>query len=179
MGENHIIRDVNYLPFPNYLETFITPDYPNINDCFGSFCFIFDDQNRLLLSHLRKRGWDLPGGKRDLQDEEGCHTPHEIMLKCAIRETYEETKVNVKDLIKIGHRLFHHDGKKDEKVGINDKYCVYYFGRVQSLDEFTIESQENGSIDRKFYDINDPDILKMHAVEHHISLFNYIVNNLL
>jgi len=182
MSTNHIIRNIEYLPKPNYLETFITTDLPNLATTFGSFCFIFDDQNRLLLSHLKKRGWDLPGGKKEPQDEENTNSLFEALIKTAVRETYEETKVKVKDLQYIGYRLFHVDNLEQNGVKAfnhNDTYCLYFFGRVDSLDNFEFETQENGAIERAFYNITDPEVLKLHPITHHISLWEYIINNLI
>lgn len=48
---------------PNKLTTCLCDELPK-NETglfFGAFGFIFDDQKRLLLTNLKKRGWDIPG----------------------------------------------------------------------------------------------------------------------
>jgi 8-oxo-dGTP pyrophosphatase MutT (NUDIX family) len=53
-----------------------------------------DQQQKILLAHNPKRGWELPGGRREA---------NEAVSQTAIREVMEETSVSIDKLKPIGH----------------------------------------------------------------------------
>jgi 8-oxo-dGTP pyrophosphatase MutT (NUDIX family) len=69
-----------------------TDELPALEICGTAFAFAFQGE-RMLFTHLFKRGWDIPGGHI-----ESGETP----AQAAVRETMEETGVLVEPLELIG-----------------------------------------------------------------------------
>lgn len=79
----------------------------------GAFVVIFDENNRVLLSHRRNRDiWNLPGGGV----EQG-----ELPTEAAVRETREETGLRVKIVKLVGVY-----GKPHR-----DEFAFVFLGKVQ------------------------------------------------
>ena len=84
-----LVKTVNerpWMPKPGIARLYITDEIPPIDRCSTAFGFVFDD-DKVLLTLLRDRDWDIPGGVID---------PGETPEETAIREVWEETYAKVK-----------------------------------------------------------------------------------
>ena len=69
------------------VKMFITADAPPSRYNIDAVLIVaFDSNNDVILCRHRKRGWELPGGKRE---------PNESAVEAAIRELYEESGANL------------------------------------------------------------------------------------
>jgi len=147
-------NNVDYMPKPNKVETYITNQYPTEDRTLigGSWVFCFNSQGEILMSRLRIRGKDLPGGKVDPPERNADVSLDILGKKTAVRETYEETKVKTKNLKLIGWRSFHSDGKPPENPKFSFPLCyfLYYYAEIDQLDTFVEEPQPNGAVERLF-----------------------------
>lgn len=165
--------NLSYMPIPNSVRTIISADYPttDLGLIAGAWVFCFDEHNQLLFTKLRIRGIDIPGGKVEPEERIQFSDVHKLGTETALRETFEETKVNAKDLQLIGWRHFHSDGEPPtvSKFPFPDCYFLYYYGTVGSLAEFVEEPQPNGSIARLF--LNEEDSVKEPKIQDHLNLY--------
>ena len=83
----------SFLPRPGECRLYITDELPDLVQCSTAFGFVFDG-DKVLLTRLRDRDWDIPGGVID---------PGETPDVAAVREVWEETyaKVEIVELIGI------------------------------------------------------------------------------
>lgn len=77
-------------------ESFINPDFVLV------YAFY---KERLLFTHHKDRGWELPGGIRH---------PNEWPINAAIREVYEETGAELSSLEPIGQYTMFYPHRPDE-----------------------------------------------------------------
>ena len=121
----------------------------------ATLCFILKDNRVLLLNKSRglfgQGKWNAPGGKI-LPDEE----PEE----CAVREVFEETRLTVKNMERIGLLYFYKDSQR-----LSPNWTVHAFlarqfegvpmdGREGRLDWFSIDAlpfQEMWEDDQYWY----------------------------
>eukprot|EP00005_Dracoamoeba_jomungandri_P000377 CAMPEP_0174257588 /NCGR_PEP_ID=MMETSP0439-20130205/6709_1 /TAXON_ID=0 /ORGANISM="Stereomyxa ramosa, Strain Chinc5" /LENGTH=201 /DNA_ID=CAMNT_0015340743 /DNA_START=45 /DNA_END=650 /DNA_ORIENTATION=+ len=185
--------DVEYMPKPNYVKTHITSSLPpglSLANLGAAYTFTFNGADTshpsVLLTNLKLRGWDLPGGKLeecDLEIEKEQEGAEDMMSEeakilkvgenCAIRETLEETQVVVKDLHLVGLRYYHTDGEKTEKASkfpFPDCFFLFFFALSDQVLPFDEEPQENGAQDRKFWDFEEVRDLKVY--KNHPALFD-------
>lgn len=85
-------REISWLPKPGEGRLYITDEMPPIELCRTAFGFAFNG-DRLLMTRLRNRDWDIPGGKI---------APGETPQQTAVREVLEETFVQVEVLDLLG-----------------------------------------------------------------------------
>lgn len=78
--------DIDFVPAPNIAELILCDELPPEELVTSAFGFVFRDE-ALLMTNLRQRGWDIPGGHR-----EGDEPP----AQTAVREVREETGVDVR-----------------------------------------------------------------------------------
>lgn len=78
--------DIDFVPAPNVAELILCDELPSDELVTSAFGFVFRDE-ALLMTNLRQRGWDIPGGHRE-RDEPPAQT--------AVREVREETGVDVR-----------------------------------------------------------------------------------
>ncbi len=87
-----IDRAISWMPVPSEGRLYITNEMPPREVCGSAFGFAFDG-NRVLLTRLKTRGWDIPGGRI-----EAGETPEQA----AIREVWEEARARVKIVELLG-----------------------------------------------------------------------------
>jgi len=75
------VNNLPWLPKPSEASLYLTDELPPKEQCATAAGFVFSGE-QLLLTRLRDRDWDLPGGIIDTSE-----TPEEA----AIREVWEET----------------------------------------------------------------------------------------
>lgn len=133
-----INREIAWLPKPSEGRLYITDELPPLEICRTAFCFAFNGEN-LLLTRLKKRDWDIPGGKIDAGE-----TPQQA----ALRETLEEAFVQVEIMDLIGTQELELLGTSPEKPGWQDPISVqvYFLCRIKKLLPFqkNKESTERG-----------------------------------
>jgi 8-oxo-dGTP diphosphatase len=134
-------HNLSFLPTPNYGRTILSEDLPPTDRTTAAFVFAFDG-DRLLMTHLKDRGWDLPGGHIE---------PNETPEQTARRETFEETNVRLNQLTCFAHVHMHIDAPKpnDYKYPYPDSYMIFYWTHIDTLETFTENSEAD---DRKVFD---------------------------
>lgn len=121
MSEAHRLvdtRTVSYLPTPNVVETYICPWSwtPEMAELITTaFVFPFFADGRLVLTHNRRRGIEVPGGHIE---------PGETPWAAAKREVKEETGYVVLDLVPVGYLKMTINAEKPE--GYKYPYPVSY-----------------------------------------------------
>ena len=86
------VKNLPWMPKPSEARLYITDETPPQEHCATAFGFVFRGEH-ILLTRLRERDWDIPGGVID---------PGETPEMAAIREVWEETSAKVKILELIG-----------------------------------------------------------------------------
>jgi 8-oxo-dGTP diphosphatase len=84
--------NVPWMPPDSEARLYHTDEMPPAGICYTAFAFAFIE-DRMLLAHLVKRGWDIPGGHIE---------PGESPEQAVIRETIEETQVMVEPVELVG-----------------------------------------------------------------------------
>jgi len=83
---------IPWMPTNSEARLYHTDEMPPLDICRTALAFAFID-DRMLLTRLVKRGWDIPGGHIELGE-----SPEQAV----IRETIEETQVVVEQLELVG-----------------------------------------------------------------------------
>ena len=101
--------------------------------------------DKLLMTRLRERDWDLPGGHI-----EPGETPEEAVK----REIHEETAARVRNLRVFGHMKISIHGPKPEGFAYPypSGYMVFYMGELLSLDAFSATDE---ATDRELFAPDD------------------------
>lgn len=116
-----------------------TDELPAPELCGTAFAFAFQG-DRMLLTHLKKRGWDIPGGHI-----EAGETPEQA----AVRETIEEAGVRVEPVRLIGIQELEVFGPLPRTGWTRSLSAqVFYLCRVVKILPF-IPSEE--ALDRDFF----------------------------
>jgi 8-oxo-dGTP diphosphatase len=97
-------KDIPWLPKPGEGRLYLTDELPPEGTASTAFAFAFDE-DRILLTRLRNRGWDIPGGALE---------PGENAAKAAVREVWEETSARITILTLIGTQELELFGPKPE-----------------------------------------------------------------
>ncbi len=92
LAETH--TDIPWLPPGSRAEVWLGDAPVPAELSTSAFALPFDEEGRLLLTQVRKRGLDIPGGH--IEKGEDAET-------AAVRETVEETGAVVRILAKVGH----------------------------------------------------------------------------
>ncbi len=135
----HIIaceQDVAWLPQPNEVRTLLSSVLPPLELITCAFVLAFDGDH-LLLSHLKERSWDIPGGHRE---------PGESLEETARREVYEETGARLDRLELLGYQSIHIAGPRlaTYTYPYPDSYQIFYRSHVVSLDDFQETDESYG-----------------------------------
>ena len=94
-----------------------------------TLCHVIDGDKLLLKMATRgisKGKWNAPGGKID---------PGETSDECAVREVFEETGLNIKNLKSHGPLGFHMDGKEELSFTVHLFSTRSFEGKARSTDE--------------------------------------------
>lgn len=129
-------RNISWLPQPNESWHVLSTVLPPLEVITTAFVFAFEDE-RLVMSHLVKRGWDIPGGHIE---------PGETPEEAARRELYEETGTRVGLLQLFGYQHMHVSGPRPDgyKYPYPEGYQVFYLARVTVLEEFSSTFESHG-----------------------------------
>jgi len=129
-------RDIPWLHKPGEGRLYITDELPHRDVCHTAFGFAFAG-DRVLLTRLFDRDWDLPGGHIEIGE-----TP----VQAAVREVWEEThaRVEVVELLGIQELELFGERPKNHRFGYPLTVQVYYLCRVLEVRKFLInfESRE-------------------------------------
>lgn len=138
------IKDLHWIDGQNNtVETYLSDEMPDTSLCTASYAVVFKDGN-LLQTELKEserpeRRLDIPGGHID----EG-ETPDQT----AIRETYEETGVVVKNPRLIGYiKITTHAPKpENSRYPYPTGYMTYYLCDIEREDEFAENDECYGRV---------------------------------
>lgn len=128
-------KNVRGLPLPNETRLVLSGVLPPHELITGCFVLAFRG-NELLLTDLKDRGWDIPGGHVE---------PGETPVEAALRELYEETGASVDTPEMLGYELIrlHHKPER-YKYPYPDSYMVFFSARIAKLDEFESTEETRG-----------------------------------
>jgi 8-oxo-dGTP diphosphatase len=131
-------RELAWLPGPSEGRIYITDELPPLEVCRTAFGFAFSG-DKVLLTRLKNRDWDVPGGHID-QGE----TPQ----IAAVREVFEETSVQVEVIELVGIQELELFGPQPEKFRWSYPISVqvYFLCRIIKFLPFkkSKESSERG-----------------------------------
>jgi 8-oxo-dGTP pyrophosphatase MutT (NUDIX family) len=131
-------RDITWLPKPCEGRLYITDQLPPEDVCYTAFGFGFDG-DRLLVTRLKDRDWDIPGGVID---------PGETPAEAAVREVWEETSARVAILDLLGVQELELFCPRPERYRWGYPLTVQVYYRVKILEllpfEDNFESLERG-----------------------------------
>lgn len=134
-------RDVPWLPKPSEGRLYLSDELPDLAICSAAFGFAFHGEG-LLMVRLRKRGWDIPGGRID---------PGETPAAAAVREVREEACARVEIIELLGMQELERYGPRlpEDRGPFPLSAQIYYLCRLVKLEPFSAskESRERSFID--------------------------------
>jgi len=134
-------RDISWLPTPGEGRLYITDELPPLELCRTAFGLAFNG-DQVLMTRLKNRDWDIPGGKIDLGE-----TPQQTV----VREVLEETFVQVEVVELVGIQEIELFGPRPENLQWSYPLSVqvYFLCRIRKLLPFrkNKESFERGFLD--------------------------------
>ena len=121
-------RDIAWLPLPNEIALILDDQLPPIAAITSALALAFDGE-RILMTNLRQRGWDIPGGHL-----EPGETPEAAMR----REVMEEAGAQLADVRLLGYQRIRLLGivPAGYRYPHPDSYQVLYLARVAALADF-------------------------------------------
>jgi len=163
----HTEHDLYFVPKPNDARMILSDQLPPVEHTTAALVFAFES-DRLLMTQLKSRGWDLPGGHIE---------PHETPEQSARREVFEETGARLQQLHCFAHYHIHIDAPKpkDYPYPYPDSYMVFYWAHIDFLEPFR-ETEEVSN--RHLFDPENArqlDFVKKHRAFYH-SAFNAAVD---
>eukprot|EP01088_Endostelium_zonatum_P020380 TRINITY_DN7480_c0_g1_i1.p1 TRINITY_DN7480_c0_g1~~TRINITY_DN7480_c0_g1_i1.p1 ORF type:complete len:199 (-),score=42.39 TRINITY_DN7480_c0_g1_i1:47-643(-) len=178
----HTEQEVGWLQTsPTTAKTYLCDEVPSIvidksHLLAGVFVFVFNEKHQVLLTKLRKRGWDMLGGKVEASDRESTKNVVDLIKITAQREVYEESKVLIdtateKNFVLLGIRHFCpiEQGGGSNSNG-KEFYFAYYMvpgSGIQKIDEFVEEPTPNGAIERGWFAKEDAEKMDKVAMHSH------------
>ena len=133
-------QDIPWVPAPGEGRLYITDELPARERCGSAFGFVFAGA-QVLLTRLRERDWDIPGGVIE---------PGESAEVAAVREVWEETNARVEVIELIGIQELETFAPKP--AGYRWPYPVsvqvYYLCRLIELCPFQLNDE---SLERQLF----------------------------
>lgn len=128
--------DVAGLPLPNEIHLVLDNHLPPAHLVTSALGFLFAG-DRVLLTHLVSRGWEIPGGHL-----EPGETPEDALR----REALEETGAVIRDLQVVGYEKITIHGAKPARYPYPYpvSYQVFYCGRVAELRPYEATAEVSG-----------------------------------
>lgn len=125
LGVGH---NISWLPLPNEIALILADQLPPISAITSALALAFDGE-RILMTNLRQRGWDIPGGHM-----EPGETPEAAMR----REVMEEAGALLTDVQLLGYQRIRLLGQVPDgyRYPYPDSYQILYLARVADLIEF-------------------------------------------
>ena len=131
-------QNIEFLPQPNEAHIVLDDQLPPL-DLISTALGLFFDGDRLLMTRLRSRGWDIPGGHVE---------PGETPEQTVRREVYEETSARLGKIAVLSHQklVIHAPKPPNYKNPYPVSYQVLFWGSIAQLDPFveTAEVAERG-----------------------------------
>jgi 8-oxo-dGTP diphosphatase len=131
-----IEQNIPWLPKPNESHVVLASLLPPLELVNTALALAFVG-DRLLMTNLTERGWDIPGG----HVEPGEH-PDETVR----REVYEETAATLESLHLLGYQRLRLLGPEPPsyRYPYPVSYQTFYWARVKSLDAFLPTQEAQG-----------------------------------
>ncbi len=122
------VHNIAWAPQPNECHLVLDAQLPPLALISTAFALAFSG-DRLLLTNLAARGWDIPGGHREANE-----SPEETMH----REVYEETAARLSEVIVFGYQriCIHAPKPKGYRYPYPEAYQVFFRANVAALDPF-------------------------------------------
>jgi 8-oxo-dGTP diphosphatase len=129
-------HNLAWLPQPNESQLLLASDLPPPELVTTAFAGAFAG-DRLLMTNLRSRGWDLPGGHVELGEQ-----PEETVR----REVQEEAGATLGALHLLGYQRLRLLGPQPQeyRYPYPDCYQVFYWAQVESLKDFFPTAETEG-----------------------------------
>lgn len=129
-------RDLPWLPVPNEVSVVLTNAHPPLPLITSAFALAFDG-DRLLMTRLHQRGWDIPGGHVEIGEQ-----PEEAMR----REVYEETGARLGPARLFAYQRFRlfATAPAGYRYPYPESYQVFYGARIVALDPFLATEETAG-----------------------------------
>jgi 8-oxo-dGTP diphosphatase len=129
-------HNIKWLPEPNEGFTLLSSQLPPLELISTSLALAFDG-DRLLVTNLVKRGWDIPGG----HIEAGEHPEQTVR-----REVMEETGATLEALQLLGYQHLRLLGPRPDgyHYPYPEAYQVFYRARVATLRDFVPTAETYG-----------------------------------
>jgi len=154
----YVEHNITWLPQPNEGQIVLSTIAPTPEVISTAMVFAFSG-DAMLQTHLRARGWDIPGGhiERGETPEEAAH-----------REVYEETCAHIGPLHLIGFQRLLMYGPKPEGYPYSYpiSYQLFYWAHVTQLYDFVPTSE---AVDRKLF--SPAEAIHARWVQKHIKLY--------
>jgi 8-oxo-dGTP pyrophosphatase MutT (NUDIX family) len=114
-------NDVGSLPKPNVVRLLVSNEMPRLELVTAALGLVFSGEG-FLMTNLRSRGWDIPGGHI---------ISGESPEAAVIREVQEETGVVISPIALFGHQWIHIEGETpgDYPYPVPDSYQVFFLAR--------------------------------------------------
>lgn len=129
-------RDSQWLPIPNEIALILDHQLPPTDLITSALALAFDGQ-RILMTNLNARGWDIPGGHREMGE-----TPEQTLH----REVREETGATLSNVQLLGYQRIRilAAPPPNYRYPHPESYQALYLATVASLPHFlaTAESRE-------------------------------------
>jgi 8-oxo-dGTP diphosphatase len=129
-------HDIAGVPMPNESQLVLSAHLPPLELVTSAFVFAFAE-DRLLMTNLTRRGWDIPGG----HVEPGEH-PEETVH----REVFEETVATLNAVHLLGYQYLRLSGPKPAfyRYPHPDSYLAFYWAHVATLSDFLPTAETQG-----------------------------------
>jgi 8-oxo-dGTP diphosphatase len=129
-------HNLAWLPQPNESQVMLAPHFPP-PELVSTACAVAFSDDRLLMTNLRRRGWDIPGGHVEQGEQ-----PEETVR----REVKEEAGATLGALHLLGYQRLRLLGPQPQeyRYPYPDCYQVFYWAHVGSLKDFLPTAETEG-----------------------------------